>query len=405
MNWNIFQNIKNNIKKYFGVNIVMPENTGKINVDNISTINTCIKILTENVSRLPVQVKDGEGNVIKQHIISKLFNSKINNYLTSDKARKILEKDRVKNGNAFAKINYNHRGELDSLTLISYNALEGIVLKNNNLFYAFNNENNIYSESKKTEIIRGDNILHFTFSNIENFIGISPLNSLIYEQAIRQRASETLINFYKNNAMSPLVLSSSIADLSQVKALNEFTQKFQLDSAGSENAGKIIKLNPGMRLDKLDVKLVDAELINTLKFTNEQIISAFGIPSFLMSYETTQSIENQTLEFKNFTLNTILASYKNEIETKLLTTKEIEEGYSIDFDYSVLLDADLKTKAESYKTLFTNGLIGQKEAIKKLGYTYNEDDIYVIQKQYVLTDSINLNEVNNDKELTIYNNG
>lgn len=399
MNWNIFQNIKNNIRKFYGVNIGLNENTGKINVDSISTINTCIKILTENVSRLPIIVKDGEGNVIKQHIISKLFNSKINNYLTSDKARKILEKDRVKNGNAFAKINYNHKGELDSLSLISYNALEGIVLKNNNLFYAFNHDNNIYSENKKTEIIRGDNILHFTFSNIENFVGISPLNSLIYEQAIRQRASETLINFYKNNAMSPLVLSSNVADLSQMKAIKEFTEKFQLDNSGSQNAGKIIKLNPGMRLDKLDVKLVDAELINTLKFTNEQIISAFGIPSFLMSYETTQSIENQTLEFKNFTLNTILASYKNEIENKLLTTKELEEGYSIDFDYSVLLDADLKTKAESYKTLFTNGLIGQKEAIKKLGYTYNDNDLYVIQKQYVLTNSIN------NKEINIDNNG
>ena len=102
--------------------------------------------------------------------------------------------------------------------------------------------------------------------------------------------------------MNPLVLSSTIPDLSQVKALKEFTDNFELENAGSSNAGKLIKLNPGMRLDSINYKLVDAELINTLKFTNEQIISAFGIPSFLMSYETTQSIENQTLEFKTFTL-------------------------------------------------------------------------------------------------------
>jgi HK97 family phage portal protein len=167
--------------------------------------------------------------------------------------------------------------------------------------------------------------------------------------------------------MSPVVLSSSVNDLSQVKALQEFTENFQLDNAGATNAGKVIKLPPGMRLDAINYKLIDADIINTLKFTNAEIISAFGVPSFLMSYETTQSIENQTLEFKTFTLNNILAAYKNEIEMKMLTSTEIEQGYSIDFDYSILLEADLSTKTTAYQQLVTNGLITPNEAIIKLG--------------------------------------
>ncbi len=187
--------------------------------------------------------------------------------------------------------------------------------------------------------------------------------------------------------MSPVVLSSSVNDLSQINALKEFTESFQLDNAGVSNAGKVIKLPPGMKLDAINYKLIDADIINTLKFTNSEIISAFGVPSFLMSYETTQSIENQTLEFKTFTLNSILASYKNEIEMKMLTSSEIEQGYYIDFDYSVLLDADLTTKTSAYQQLVTNGLITPNEAITRLGLgaTINSEwgNKHYMQMQYL----------------------
>lgn len=207
----------------------------------------------------------------------------------------------------------------------------------------------------------------------------------MFEAGIRQKASETLTNFYNNNAMNPVVLTSTVNDTSQIKALKEFTEKFELENVGASNAGKVIKLPPGMRLETLNYKLVDAELINTLKFTNSEIISAFGVPSFLMSYETTQSIENQTLEFKTFTLNSILASYKNEIENKMLSTAELDEGHYIDFDYSVLLDADLATKTNAYQTLVSNGLCTHNEAITRLGFKAIDSDNankHYLQMQY-----------------------
>lgn len=391
--------IKNLIKKYYGVDINI-SNDSNINTENISTIQTCSRILIENVSRLPILVKDSEGNVIKNHIVSKLFNKSFSNYLTADKGRKIIEKDRVINGNGFVKIVYDNKGLIVGLIPVVYEAIEGIILKNDILYYVIDHNLNPYSSTNNKETISGENMLHFTGSNINGFLGVSPIESLMFESTIKHKASETLINFYKNNAMNPLVLSSTIPDLSQVKSLKEFTENFELENAGSSNAGKLIKLNPGMRLDAINYKLADAELINTLKFTNEQIISAFGIPSFLMSYETTQSIENQTLEFKTFTLNNILSSYKSEIENKLFDSKELELGYSIEFDYSTLLDCDLETKANAYQKLVTNGLITPNEAIRKLGLGKpidgNNGDKHYLQAQYVDLESNNKNSLENE---------
>ncbi|MCW0484664.1 phage portal protein [Prolixibacteraceae bacterium A06] len=238
--------------------------------------------------------------------------------------------------------------------------------------------------------MNGENILHFKTAIQDGYLGVSPLKSLIFEAGIRQKAALTIRNFYENNAMSPVVLSSNVSDLSKVKELKEFSEKFKLENAGADNAGKVIKLPPGMRLEALNYKLIDADIINTLKFTNQEIISAFGVPSFLMSYETTQSIENQTLEFKTFTLNSILAAYKNEIEVKMFTSSEIEQGYYIDFDYSTMLEADLTTKAAAYKELVTNGLITPNEAIKKIGLgmpiNSKYGNLHYQQMQYIPTE-------------------
>lgn len=58
--------------KKLGVNIDFGVSTSKVDIDNISTIQTCVKILTENVSRLPVLVRDKTGQAVENHIISKI---------------------------------------------------------------------------------------------------------------------------------------------------------------------------------------------------------------------------------------------------------------------------------------------------------------------------------------------
>lgn len=387
--------------KKLGVNIDFGVSTNKVDIDNISTIQTCVKILTENVSRLPVLVRDKTGQAVENHIISKIWNRSFNGYISSDSGRKLVERDRLVNGNGFARMIFDQKGNITGLIPYNYDCMKGIVLKNGSLYYAVDNSFNPFIEKNNTETINSEEILHFKTAIQNGYVGISPIKSLVFEAGIRQKASQTMTNFYENNAMSPVVLSSAISDLSQVKAINEFTEKFQLENTGSSNAGKIIKLPPGMRLDALDYRLIDADIINTLKFTNSEIISAFGVPSFLMSYETTQSIENQTLEFKTFTLNSILATYRNEIENKMLTTDEINKGYYIDFDYTILLEADIKTKATAYKDLVTNGLITHNEAIQRLGFKPIEGEagkLHFIQMQYQpIEERKNTNTIENNE--------
>lgn len=289
---------------------------------------------------------------------------------------------------------------MESITPYSYDSIQGVVLSGGSLYYAIDNSFNEFTEKNHKETINSEFILHFKTAIQDGYLGVSPIKSLMFEAGIRQKASETLTNFYNNNAMNPVVLTSTINDTSQIKALKEFTEKFELENVGASNAGKVIKLPPGMNLETLNYKLVDAELINTLKFTNSEIISAFGVPSFLMSYETTQSIENQTLEFKTFTLNSILAGYKNEIENKMLSTTELDQGYYIDFDYSILLEADLDTKAKAYQLLATNGLCTPNEAIVRLGFKTIDTDggnKHYLQAQYIPIEERNNNTETDDK--------
>ncbi|MCW0484665.1 phage portal protein [Prolixibacteraceae bacterium A06] len=129
-----------------GIHIDFPTNGEKVKAENISTIQTCTRILVENVSRLPVVVRNKEGQIIENHIISKLFNKSFNNYISGDTGRKLTEKDRITNGNSFIRIIHNSRGDISSIIPYPYESVAGITLSNNSIYYSVDNSLNPYVE-------------------------------------------------------------------------------------------------------------------------------------------------------------------------------------------------------------------------------------------------------------------
>jgi hypothetical protein len=53
-----------------GINLTFTSNSAALDTETVSTIQTCTRILVENVSRLPVIVRDKEGKIVDNHKIS-----------------------------------------------------------------------------------------------------------------------------------------------------------------------------------------------------------------------------------------------------------------------------------------------------------------------------------------------
>ncbi|MFW5847870.1 MAG: phage portal protein, partial [bacterium] len=274
--FDLYFSAKNNINKRFGIfsNTDIRYNQASYINDysKVAAVMTSIKILAENKARIKVDIKkDGEK---ESHYLNRILNKKPNRFQNANKFWTEIEYNRNYYGNSFAKIIRNQAtGKVKELISIHPNSVEGYKIVNNQIYLRINT-------GTKSESINYDNILHFTTPLYQegSIFTLSPLKSVINSSSIISKASDTINSFYSNNAVSPLVLSSEMPDNNQIKVLKEYTDEFAEKHSGPSNAGGIIALPPGMNLKPLSTSFVDAQLIDTMKFSRAEIASIFGVP-------------------------------------------------------------------------------------------------------------------------------
>jgi HK97 family phage portal protein len=227
-----------------------------------------------------------------------------------------------------------------------------------------------YNIKKKDEWVAAKDLLHFKGMSVDGVFGLPPVSAAAQAMGIMDVASNTILSFYRNRAMSPMALESTIDTAAGAKATLEGINTFNSKYTGSYNAGKTIQLPPNTKLNPLSIHFRDAELVATMRFTKEEIYTMYGIPSYMYSSSDSMQadIDFQTLSFQTFTLSPIVKMYEAELEYKLLTPDEMKSDVKIEFDMTALLASDLNKKASAYRSLVTAGILSPDEASEAMGF-------------------------------------
>ena len=147
-----------------------------------------------------------------------------------------------------------------------------------------------------------------------------------------------------------------------------------------------------MDLRPLDIKLTDAQFLETKEFTSLQIAAAFGIkPNHLNNYSKSSyaNSESQNLAFLVDTLLSIVKKWEEEIDYKLLFEDELKKGIHTEFNVKTILRGDIKTQAEALRSYVTSGIYSVNEARMYLGDPIIDDgDINMVNGTYVKLDDI-----------------
>ena len=106
---------------------------------------------------------------------------------------------------------------------------------------------------------------------------------------------------------------------------------------GSKNNPEDIAILPGgeAKLHILDLNPNDADLLNTRKFTVEEIARWYGLPPHLLqliSSSSSASLEQLGVEFVNYSLMPWLKRQEEELMVKLLTEEDLRAGIQIRYD-------------------------------------------------------------------------
>lgn len=144
--------------------------------------------------------------------------------------------------------------------------------------------------------------------------------------------------------------------------------------AGSSRAGKVMPLDPGMKFSALNMSPGDAQLLETRRFSVEEICRWFGVFPILIGHAAQgqtmwgSGIEQIVLAWLTLGLGTELERIEQAIEKQLIIPQEQGRFY-VQHNVESLLRADSAARAALYSSLGQNGVMNRNEMRAKENLT------------------------------------
>lgn len=350
------------------------------NSDGEITYFTCMKKLSETIAKLPLKFfqTTENGNIrAAPNRVSYLLTKRPNAYMTPTTFWGSVELNRNEYGNAYVlcrwkdvrEHGYTVKRELKDLWLMQSNKVTvwfddaGIFSNDKGLWYEYNDKGKSYWFSQ-------DEVMHFKTSSTYDGIMGKPVKKILKDTIAGAKESQNFLN----NLYAQGMTASCV--LHYTGALNEETEnkvkrKYTEWLTGAKNAGKIVPMPIGFTLEPLNTKLVDNQFFELKKYTALQVAAAFGIkPNQINNYEKSSyaNSETQQLDFLVETISYILKGYEEEINYKLLSREEQEDGFFFKFNEKAILRTNSKDQIEMIAKAVQNGIYTPNEGRDLLGF-------------------------------------
>lgn len=324
----------------------------------VSTVWACVKILVETIGSLPlfVYVTDGAGRrtMARDTELFRVLHDSPNRTQTAQEFWEFMLLNLFLRGNAYAVKQRNAKGEVESLWPLAADQVEVARLPDGSITYA-------YHIDDKALIYAEDDILHIRGMG-NGIVGLSPLDYMRASIGLAISAQNHTQQTYRKQARRPgILMSQSVLTDPQRKALRD---NFGEIATGGQKELYILEAN--FKFEPLGMTPADLQLLETRRFSVEDIPRWFGVPSVLVndtSKTTTwgTGVEQIIEGFYKFTIRPQLERIEQAIQRRVLTSGQRARGMHAEFNFDALLRASLKDRMEIYAKAVQNGIKTRNE--------------------------------------------
>lgn len=339
-----------------------PESTKDYGLDGalqVSAVWGAVELLVDNIASLPAFVynrskeEGGHKTIARDAYLFRLLHDEPNSRQTPMEFFQFLALNFLFRGNAYARVTRDTAGEALELWPLTTDQIEVEVLRDRSVIYKYYYEGAVV-------IYAADSILHWKDKG-NGVVGMDRLSYMRQSVALAVDAQNHTSNVYRKSAKRPGVFM--IDKLLTEKQRNEIRANYQGLVEGTED--DLLVLEAGAKFQPLNMTPADLQLLDTRRFSIEEIARWFGIPGVLIN-DTSKSttwgsgIEQIIQGFYKFRLRTILASLEQAIEMRVLTAKQ-RKKFTVEFSLDALLRGSLKERLEIGAKAVQNGLMTRNE--------------------------------------------
>lgn len=324
----------------------------------ISTVYACARLLAGTVSSLPLMVfkEDSRGNrqVDRGSRLWTILHDQPNAVMTASDFWQAMILQWALRGNAYAQIMRDSVGDVISLWPLSSDQMTVFSDKQTGrLVYQ-------YVRDSVTYDLTPDQVLHIKDigTGILGFSKLEFMGSSVQEAMATQKY--TMQNAQNFGRPSGILTVDHVLDRKkgQADAVGRALGSFKSES------GKLIVLEADMKFQQVALTPEQSQLLESRKYGVEEICRWFGVPPVLIgaSGATTwgSGIAEIVSGFHKFTLNPLLKSIEQALESRILRSEE-RGSVVIEFNLDAFFRGDLQSRYAAYATAVQNGFKTRNE--------------------------------------------
>lgn len=351
------------------------------NVLHEAVYYTCLRILSESIGKMPIKLfcETPKGKEKAQNGAYIILKTRPNPYLTPSQFMTSLMLNSKHYGNGYAYIRkkrikrqagYGFDEKIIDMWIMPSNQVT-VVIDDNGVFGKDKAMYYQYADTDGEQYVFGqDEVLHIKNSfSFNGYLGKSVIEMLgeIVEGNLSGQEFVKKLNDEGLTAKLSLSFSSDLND----KQIDALTAAIKKHIKNIEDATTIVPVPPGMNLSPLSYKLTDAQFMELRKYTSLQIAAAFGIKPDQLNDYSKSSYSSSEAQQLSFLVDTLLYDIKNleeELNYKLLTPQEREQGYFFKLNEKAILRIDSETQSRILTSYVNNGIYTIDEARDILDY-------------------------------------
>lgn len=322
-----------------------------------STFFTCVKIIAEDLSKVPIfvyQRLEGKGKKpVPNERVYKLLRLRPNRWQTSSGFRKFIFGQAASTGNGYARIIRDDIGPVELQPIESSRVepkvaygIEGV--PDGTVYFK------VRSGGRKEIILKRD-MFHVAGFGFDGITGYSPIGALRNSLALGMAAETFGTSFFENSASPAGVIT--FAGKIGPNEIEATKQKIRELYKGPRKAGETAFLDQDMKWNSMSIPLVDAQFLESRRFQNEDIARPFRIPLPKLqdhTHSTYSNIEYLGIDHVGDALLPWAVCFEEAVLRDLLNAEadidEFSDEIFAEFVLNGLMRGDVEKRNKSYAT-------------------------------------------------------
>jgi HK97 family phage portal protein len=385
-----------------GDDVAVSNTKSSVHVTNESAmahwaVFSCISIISDAISSLSIDIIKSKDGYIKKdtsHHLNYILNVKPNNLMTALPFLQALTMNVLNTGDSYSEIYRNRSNQILGLIPIESSKVQKKVV-NGELFF-------MYTDSKGRDIrLTQEEVLFIPGYTFDGVNTMSVIEKYARDTIGNGIALTDFLGYYFSNGVN---VGGALEHPGRLRNKETFTRELKKKYSGLSNSRAPMILEDGMSFKQFDVRLVDAQFIETEKLNAVKICGIFKVPPHKIGLIENTNLSNIEEQNKDWLQNLLpwIIRIEQGMTGSLFTESEIAEGYKVRFDVDSLLRGNLKERARYYKDRFHIGSMSPNDIRRKENENPIEDpggdDYYVPANMYPIrrVDEIGIkNEVDN----------